>query len=219
MYDTDDRHRSGNSEDNHSVDQAALYSDLGRAMEHEVLELGISREDIGQDSLSNFSLAERQIMLSPGFPATSPTGINVVCFAFGATKSGKTYTLFGPEEALFQDRTLQTHPDLGLAPRILAKMLSEQKANAAGFSLSISALEISVVGGLQDLLLDLNAPTIGPLRIREHPDDGPYVEHLTIEAIPTVARLQQVLVALTSSRRRAGGSPGSHMLLTAYIHR
>jgi hypothetical protein len=43
MYDTDDRHRSGNSEGNHSVDQAALYSDLGRAMEHEVLELGISR--------------------------------------------------------------------------------------------------------------------------------------------------------------------------------
>ena len=137
----------------------------------------------------------------------------MTCFAYGASKSGKTYTLFGSDQALSQDPTLQTHPDLGLIPRLLASALAEH----VSVTLSLSALEISALDGLHDLLQDPKAPAAGPLRIREHPAHGPFVEHLTITEVPTTGKLQQVLVAVAAARRRTGAA--GHILLTAYITR
>lgn len=143
----------------------------------------------------------------------------MTCFAYGASKSGKTYTLFGSEQALSQDPTLQTHSDLGLIPRLFARALAEHVAYTNSFMLSLSALEISAVDGLHDLLQDPKAPAPGPLRIREHPVQGPFVEHLTVAEVPTAAKLQEVLMAVAAARRRVGGIAGGHVLMTAYIIR
>lgn len=137
----------------------------------------------------------------------------MTCFAYGASKSGKTYTLFGSDQALSQDPTLQAHSELGLIPRLLASALAEH----VSVTVSLSALEISALDGLHDLLQDPKAPAPGPLRIREHPAHGPFVEHLTITEVPTIAKLQHVLVAVAAARRRTGAT--GHVLLTAYITR
>lgn len=142
----------------------------------------------------------------------------MTCFAYGASKSGKTYTLFGSDQALSQDPSLQVHSQLGLIPRLLASALAEHVASTHSATLSVSALEISALDGLHDLLQDPKAPAAGPLRIREHPAHGPFVEHLTVTEIPAIAKLQQVLVAVAAARRRVGGA-GGHVLLTAYITR
>lgn len=143
----------------------------------------------------------------------------MTCFVYGASKSGKTFTLFGSDQALSQDPTLQTHSDLGLVPRLFASALAEHVTHTNSFALSLSALEISAVDGLQDLLQDFKAPAPGPLRIREHPIHGPFVEHLTVAEVPTVAKLQEVLMMVAAARRRVGGIAGGHVLMTAYISR
>jgi len=144
-------------------------------------------------------------------------GIDVTCFAYGASKSGKTYTLFGPDQALLQDPTLQTNSDLGLIPRILGGALAKHVVNTHNIILSLSALEISALDTLQDLLQDHGFPAPGSLRICEHPVHGPFVEHLTITEIPTNDKLQQVLKAVVAARRRTGAA--GHVLMTVYITR
>ena len=55
--------------------------------------------------------------------------------------------------------------------------------------MTLSFLEMSQQDGLRDLL---GASKRGPLRIREHPETGPFVESLTQLEIKTPARLIQV---------------------------
>lgn len=141
----------------------------------------------------------------------------MTCFAYGASKSGKTYTLFGPDQALSQDPTPQTNLDLGLIPRILGSALAKHVLNAHNVTLSLSVLEISALDMLQDLLQDHGILAPGSLHIREHPVHGPFVEHLTITEIPTYDKLQQVLMAVAAARRRTGAA--GHVLLTVYITR
>jgi hypothetical protein len=60
---------------------------------------------------------------------------------------------------------------------------------SAGETFKLSCLELSQDRGLRDLL----ATKAGSeLRMREHPDDGPFVENLTWLDIRTVGRLAQV---------------------------
>lgn len=74
---------------------------------------------------------------------------------------------------------------------------------------------------LRDLLHDpLDAstpPHPGPLRLREHPVEGPFVENLTVVELPSLGELHQVL---GFARRRLGaGGAAAHVLATVYIQR
>ncbi len=176
--------RSADPRDAHFVNQAALYADLGAAVEHEAF----------------------------------VQGLDVTCFAYGAAQSGKTYTIFGSDAAL-QDPSVQ-HPDLGLLPRLLAKALTPREDNGSpSIQVSLSVLKISAEDALYDLLHDGKTPQPGPLRIREHPTHGPFVEHLTTTEIPTLGALHQLLKHLAATRRRAHGGGGGHVLATVYVKR
>ncbi|KAK5853804.1 hypothetical protein PBY51_014930 [Eleginops maclovinus] len=97
-------------------------------------------------------------------------GFNACVFAYGQTGSGKSYTMMGHAD------------DKGLIPQICEGLFSEishrAKVDAVSFRTEVSYLEI-YNERVQDLLIKKTIPTYGGLRVREHPRDGPYVEHLS----------------------------------------
>ncbi|KAA0196115.1 Kinesin protein [Fasciolopsis buskii] len=94
-------------------------------------------------------------------------GYNSSLFAYGQTGTGKTYTIFGTKDAP------------GLLPRLCNALLDHVKRNSdvdVTFNQQISILEI-YNEKIRDLLV--NVPKKNErksLRVREHPDTGPYVE-------------------------------------------
>ncbi|THD26072.1 Kinesin KIF13B [Fasciola hepatica] len=94
-------------------------------------------------------------------------GYNSSLFAYGQTGTGKTYTIFGTNDAP------------GLLPRLCNALLEHVKRNSdvdATFNQQISILEI-YNEKIRDLLVNSGKnEERKSLRVREHPDTGPYVE-------------------------------------------
>lgn len=102
------------------------------------------------------------------------TGYNSCIFAYGQTGSGKTYSMMGSAS------------DLGLVPRIAShifELASQQQANGAEVCVEVSFLEIynervrCLLNPSKQSSADGSEDT-HPLRVREHPVHGPYVEGL-----------------------------------------
>ncbi|NXX15734.1 KIF14 protein, partial [Podargus strigoides] len=99
-------------------------------------------------------------------------GYNVCLFAYGQTGSGKSYTMMGFDE------------DQGIIPR-LCEDLFTQIAQADKQQVIIYHLEMSFFEVYNEKIHDLlvfkaeNGQKKQPLRVREHPVLGPYVEGLT----------------------------------------
>eukprot|EP01065_Artemidia_motanka_P033906 TRINITY_DN4095_c0_g1_i2.p1 TRINITY_DN4095_c0_g1~~TRINITY_DN4095_c0_g1_i2.p1 ORF type:complete len:2082 (+),score=780.43 TRINITY_DN4095_c0_g1_i2:67-6246(+) len=95
-------------------------------------------------------------------------GFNVCVFAYGQTGSGKSYTMFGNPHAA---------DDVGLIPRLTHKIFSEieaRKSPLLRFTVHSSYLEI-----YNEKVKCLLNPSLSNLKVREHPEQGPYVENLT----------------------------------------
>ncbi|CAH8447958.1 unnamed protein product [Schistosoma turkestanicum] len=108
-------------------------------------------------------------------------GYNCSLFAYGMTGTGKTHTIFGSEE------------DPGLIPRICEALLSYMKVNQnvhTNYELKISFTEI-YNEKIRDLLSNTNEQS--SLRIREHPEDGPYVEGLTKATLTDIKSLRAII--------------------------
>ncbi|KAL1920952.1 uncharacterized protein VTP21DRAFT_11587 [Calcarisporiella thermophila] len=93
-------------------------------------------------------------------------GYNTCIFAYGQTGSGKSYSMMGYGE------------DKGLIPRtcnaLFQRILSNEDPNLS-FRVEVSYIEI-----YNERVRDLLNPKVkGPLRVREHPSLGPYVEDLS----------------------------------------
>ncbi|XP_016124455.1 stAR-related lipid transfer protein 9-like, partial [Sinocyclocheilus grahami] len=97
-------------------------------------------------------------------------GYNVCLFAYGQTGSGKTYTMMG------------TPDSIGLTPRICQGLFRSGVESADGQScrVEISFLEI-YNERVRDLLRGAEQKKPAPLRVREHPEKGPYVQVLVLQ--------------------------------------
>ncbi|XP_048830787.1 stAR-related lipid transfer protein 9 [Brienomyrus brachyistius] len=96
-------------------------------------------------------------------------GYNVCLFAYGQTGSGKTYTMIG------------TPASIGLTPRICQGLFRTDGSFPEGQSSSrveISFLEI-YNERVRDLLKHSKQKKPTTLRVREHPEKGPYVQGLS----------------------------------------
>jgi hypothetical protein len=90
---------------------------------------------------------------------TKHEGQNVLFFAYGQTGTGKTHTMFGPDNCL---KDGQLNEDWGVFPRVVHHVFEKMEARKqhTRFVLTASAIEF-YLGGCFDLLAGHNAINIG----------------------------------------------------------
>ncbi|KAJ6658426.1 hypothetical protein lerEdw1_020130 [Lerista edwardsae] len=113
-------------------------------------------------------------------------GYNTCLFAYGQTGSGKSYTMMG-----FDDE------QRGIIPRFcedLVTQIAKTEAQETTYHLEMSYFEV-YNEKIHDLLVVRtdNGQKKQPLRVREHPVFGPYVEDLTVNVVSSYADIQSWL--------------------------
>ncbi|KAF2071689.1 hypothetical protein CYY_006989 [Polysphondylium violaceum] len=109
-------------------------------------------------------------------------GYHGTIIAYGQTASGKTFTIYGEE-----GNDDQGESNYGIIPRVIEdiffgiqKMREENSSISIAFALKMSAFEL-----YKEKINDLYDPTKINLSIREHPNNGIYVENITEQIIST----------------------------------
>lgn len=100
-------------------------------------------------------------------------GYNGTIFAYGQTGAGKSFTMFGPD--------IESQPKLrGIIPRSISLIFDTIMNDTSGseFTIKCSFLEI-----YKEMVHDLLNPKAGPLKVRETPARGTWVEDLTEEFV------------------------------------
>jgi len=160
------------------------------------------------------------------------SGYNSTIFAYGQTGTGKTHTIIGPLESLFDDK----NENFGLIPNILnflfeqkeeakkiIKESSKEKVEKVDYNLSCSCIEI-----YNEQLIDLlnnntqfdKADEI--LKIREDPKKGMYIENLTEQEINSAKKAKELLISGFKNRHVASTSMNressrSHLIYTLFL--
>ncbi|NXA21016.1 KIF14 protein, partial [Ibidorhyncha struthersii] len=113
-------------------------------------------------------------------------GYNTCLFAYGQTGSGKSYTMMGFDE------------DRGIIPRLCEDLFTQiaqmDKQQVILYHLEMSFFEV-YNEKIHDLLVFKaeNGQKKQPLRVREHPVLGPYVEGLTVNVVSSYSDIQSWL--------------------------
>ncbi|XP_030069556.1 stAR-related lipid transfer protein 9 [Microcaecilia unicolor] len=136
-------------------------------------------------------------------------GYNVCLFAYGQTGSGKTYTMMG------------TPASVGLTPRICEGLFSRNddcSGRPASCSVEVSFLEI-YNERVRDLLKQSDRKKPYTLRVREHPEKGPYVQglsrHLVNDYKQVVELLEEgIAKRITAATHVHDASSRSHAIFT-----
>lgn len=136
-------------------------------------------------------------------------GYNVCLFAYGQTGSGKTYTMMG------------TPDSIGLTPRICQGLFRSEDTFPDGQNTSrveISFLEI-YNERVRDLLRAGEQKKRASLRVREHPEKGPYVQDLSQHVVSNCKQAMELLEEGISNRITAAthnhdASSRSHAIFT-----
>nr|XP_042108974.1 stAR-related lipid transfer protein 9 isoform X5 [Ovis aries] len=138
-------------------------------------------------------------------------GYNICLFAYGQTGSGKTYTMLG------------TPASVGLTPRICEGLFIRKENCAplpASCSIKVSFLEI-YNERVRDLLKQSDQKKTYNLRVREHPEMGPYVQGLSQHVVTNYKQVIQLLEEGIANRITAAthvheASSRSHAIFTIY---
>ncbi|KAB0375055.1 hypothetical protein FD755_013547, partial [Muntiacus reevesi] len=138
-------------------------------------------------------------------------GYNICLFAYGQTGSGKTYTMLG------------TPASVGLTPRICEGLFIREENCAplpASCSIKVSFLEI-YNERVRDLLKQSDQKKTYNLRVREHPEMGPYVQGLSQHVVTNYKQVIQLLEEGIANRITAAthvheASSRSHAIFTIY---
>ncbi|XP_006831951.1 PREDICTED: stAR-related lipid transfer protein 9 [Chrysochloris asiatica] len=138
-------------------------------------------------------------------------GYNICLFAYGQTGSGKTYTMLG------------TPASVGLTPRICEGLfIKEEDCSSLPSSckIKISFLEI-YNERVRDLLKQSDQNKSNPLRVREHPEMGPYVQGLSQHVVTSYKQVIQLLEEGIANRITAAthvheASSRSHAIFTIH---
>ncbi|KAM6181716.1 stAR-related lipid transfer protein 9 [Erethizon dorsatum] len=138
-------------------------------------------------------------------------GYNICLFAYGQTGSGKTYTMLG------------TPASVGLTPRICEGLFIREEDCASLLSscrIKVSFLEI-YNERVRDLLKQSDQKKSYTLRVREHPEMGPYVQGLSQHVVTNYKQVIQLLEEGIANRITAAthvheASSRSHAIFTIY---
>ncbi|XP_040602050.1 stAR-related lipid transfer protein 9 isoform X3 [Mesocricetus auratus] len=138
-------------------------------------------------------------------------GYNICLFAYGQTGSGKTYTMLG------------TPASVGLTPRICEGLFIREDDYASlpsSRSIKVSFLEI-YNEQVRDLLKRSSQNKSYSLKIREHPEMGPYVQGLSQHVVTNYQQVIQLLEEGAANRITAAthvheASSRSHAIFTVH---
>ncbi|XP_029568810.1 stAR-related lipid transfer protein 9-like isoform X1 [Salmo trutta] len=141
--------------------------------------------------------------------AGASEGYNVCLFAYGQTGTGKTYTMMG------------TLDSMGLTPRICQGLFKSDDTFPEGHNSSrveISFLEI-YNERVRDLLRGREQKKKPSLRVREHPEKGPYVQDLSQHVVSDYKQAVDLLEEGIANRITAAthihdASSRSHAIFT-----
>ncbi|XP_031435872.1 stAR-related lipid transfer protein 9 [Clupea harengus] len=137
-------------------------------------------------------------------------GYNVCLFAYGQTGSGKTYTMIG------------TPDSMGLTPRI-CQGLFHSGADASPEGQSSCRVEVSFLEiyneRVRDLLRSPDQKKPAVLRVREHPETGPYVQGLSQHRVTDYKQALEILERgignrITAATHVHDASSRSHAIFT-----
>ncbi|XP_038962737.1 stAR-related lipid transfer protein 9 isoform X2 [Rattus norvegicus] len=138
-------------------------------------------------------------------------GYNICLFAYGQTGSGKTYTMLG------------TPASVGLTPRICEGLfIREDDCASMPYSRSIKVSFLEIYNErVRDLLKQSNQNKSYTLRVREHPEMGPYVQGLSQHAVTSYQQVLQLLEEGIANRITAAthvheASSRSHAIFTIH---
>lgn len=125
-------------------------------------------------------------------------GYNTCLFAYGQTGSGKSYTMMGLNE------------EPGIIPRFcedLFAQIAKKQASEVSYHLEMSFFEV-YNEKIHDLLVckGENGQRKQPLRVREHPVSGPYVEGLSMNVVSSYSDIQSWLEL--GNKQRATAATG-----------
>ena len=221
-----------------------------RPLNQREMELGANCIDISKDkrsiTLKNYDhnyiydkifpaeTDQKTIFNEIGLPLVKKflSGYNSTIFAYGQTGTGKTHTIIGPLESLFDDN----NDNFGLIPNILnflfnnkeeatniIRSSSKEKAEKIDYSLSCSCIEI-YQEHLIDLLSNKNSfeKDDDVLKIREDPKKGMYIENLTELEISSAKKAKEALISGFKNRHVASTSMNressrSHLIYTLFL--
>ncbi|XP_039744304.1 stAR-related lipid transfer protein 9 isoform X4 [Pteropus medius] len=138
-------------------------------------------------------------------------GYNICLFAYGQTGSGKTYTMLG------------TPASVGLTPRICEGLFLREEDYAplpSSCRIKVSFLEI-YNERVRDLLKQSVQKKSYSLRVREHPEMGPYVQGLSQHVVTNYEQVIQLLEEGIANRITAAthvheASSRSHAVFTIH---
>ncbi|XP_017203364.1 kinesin-like protein KIF14 [Oryctolagus cuniculus] len=125
-------------------------------------------------------------------------GYNTCLFAYGQTGSGKSYTMMGFSE------------EPGIIPRFcedLFAQVAKKQTQEVSYHLEMSFFEV-YNEKIHDLLVckGENGQRKQPLRVREHPASGPYVEALSMNVVRSYSDIQSWLEL--GNKQRATAATG-----------
>ena len=113
-------------------------------------------------------------------------GYNVCIFAYGQTGAGKSYTMMGARD----EEGIIPHLCHDLFDRITSDdQQNDDDVDETMYSVEVSYMEI-YCERVRDLL---NPKNKGPLRVREHPVLGPYVEDLSKLAVTSYEDIHEII--------------------------
>ncbi|CAH9122330.1 unnamed protein product [Cuscuta epithymum] len=175
------------------------------------------------DSVADTQSTQLDIFQLVGAPLVENclAGFNSSVFAYGQTGSGKTYTIWGPANALLEDK-LST--DQGLTPRVFQHLftrIEQEQIKHAGKELKYQC-RCSFLEIYNEQITDLLDPNPRNLQIREDVKTGVYVENLTDECVSTMKDVKHLLLKGLSNRRTGATSINaessrSHSVFTCVV--
>ncbi|KAL2316687.1 hypothetical protein Fmac_030563 [Flemingia macrophylla] len=183
------------------------------------------------DSVFDSHTNQEDIFQSVGVPLVKNAlaGYNTSILSYGQSGSGKTYTMWGPPSAMFEEPSPQSHK--GIVPRIIHMLFSElereqhaSEGKLFNYQCRCSFLEIynEQIGDLLDpTQRDLEACTCHSF-IKDDSKNAFYLENLTEEYVTSYDDVTQILIKGLSSRKVGATSLNSkssrsHIIFTFVI--
>ncbi|KAG5081718.1 hypothetical protein AAZX31_02G279200 [Glycine max] len=176
------------------------------------------------DSVFDSNTNQEDIFQSVGVPLVKSAlaGYNTSILSYGQSGSGKTYTMWGPPSAMFEEPSPHSHK--GIVPRIFQMLFSElekeqhvSEGKQFNYQCRCSFLEI-----YNEQIGDLLDPTQRNLEMKDDSKNALYIENLTEEYVTSYDDVTQILVKGLSSRKVGATSLNSkssrsHIIFTFVI--
>ena len=167
----------GNTSVTFHLGQSTTYSGSGAREEKTSFNLDrIYKEESTQDEVFEW--------ISNNIVKHCFEGYNGTIFAYGQTSSGKTHTMFGPDDYL------DTPDEWGIVPKPISELFNFVHQSPAGWEFAISTSYFQLY---KEKLQDLLKPANNNMKIHESKARGIYIEGLSSEYLEDVQNLLDVL--------------------------